>query len=82
MPKTATAKIQRFAVFLKTKRDGVDNFIRKPYDVVSYDYSDGLGPQTFLQPVAGRRSPMETEELYDGIRIYDTRPAWDIDTLS
>jgi hypothetical protein len=78
MARTDLAKIKRTAVFVKERRDGKDAFIRRPYDVVEYNWGDGNLP-TYLQPHFGRpRSMTLDEEMYDDVRFYSTTPDWDL----
>ena len=55
---------KRFAVYVK---EG-EKVIRRPYDLVV------RGDGTFLHPHTTTRQP----EVYDGIRIYDEPPPWDL----
>ena len=77
MARTDQAIVKRFIVFVKRTANGVTQYDRRPYDVVEYDWGEG-GRETYLQPHFGQtRSSSEVEELYDGIRTYDTYPDWD-----
>jgi hypothetical protein len=79
MARTEQAIVKRYIVFVRKGIEGgaTTQYNRRPYDVVEYNWGDG-NKETYLQPHFGQsRSASETEELYDGIRIYDTFPDWD-----
>ncbi len=57
--RTATARVKTYAIFVK--RDYIDLYgrkstlyVRRPYNIVEYDWNDGNPVKTYLQP-AGRR---------------------------
>jgi len=64
MARTVQAKVRTFAIFVKELRNDrstVPNkrssvYIRRPYNIVEYDWSDGNPVKTYLQP-AGLRLP-------------------------
>jgi len=84
--RTPQAKIRRFAVFVKELRNNRTTalgqkstvFIRRPYNIVEYDWSDGRQLQTYVEPIGDRpRSRSETDEVYDDLKIFETPPDWD-----
>ena len=86
MARTDQAKIRRFAVFVKELRNDritgtpqkTTVYVRRPYNIVEYDWSDGRGKQTFQEPVGDRpRSRSESEEVYDDLKIFENPPDWD-----
>jgi|SRR3990167_813897 len=100
MARTAQAKIRRFAVFVKELRNNrttatgqkSEVFVRRPYDIVEYDWSDGRAKQTYIQPngssrptttltastpIYGKRTQAQAEEVYDDLKIFDKAPDWD-----
>ena len=92
--RTVTARVRTYAIFVKTvcknERGGnVEAYVRRPYNIVEYDWNDGNPVKTYLQP-AGRRSlgldaravnndlgSAYFNESYDDIRVYDTPPSFD-----
>ena len=78
MARTNQAKVRRFIVFVITRRDNVNYYDRRPYDVVEYNWGEGA-LETYLQPHFGStRSAIEREEIYDDLRIYTEYPIWDL----
>jgi hypothetical protein len=67
------------AIYIKTVNASVPGgfqYIREPYNVVSLDFGDGTGAQTYVELNCG--SPMsrltERQMVYDEIRVYDSPP--------
>lgn len=67
------------AVYLKIVNSNVPGgaqFIREPYNIVTLDFQDGTGAQTYVEPNCG--SPMsrltERQMVFDEVRIYDVPP--------
>ena len=83
--RTPQAKIRRYAVFVKELRNDRTNakqkstvYVRRPYNIVDYDWNDGNGHKTYIEPTGGRpRARSEREEVYDDVKIFDTPPDWD-----
>lgn len=83
--RTAQAKIRRYAVFVKELRNDRTTakqkstvYIRRPFNIVEYDWSDGNPKKTYLEPTGGRsKARSEVEEVYDDLKIFDTPPDWD-----
>ena len=83
--RTAQAKIRRYAVFVKEIRSNrttagqkSEVFVRRPYNIVEYDWNDGNPKQTYLEPTGGRPiARSESEEVYDELKVFDTPPSWD-----
>lgn len=65
-----------FAVFVRQGTgDGRVSLLREPYNIVSLDYGDGTPINTYLELTLGKTiSPLERQEVYDDIRIYDFPP--------
>lgn len=92
--RTVTARVKTYAIFVKAvvKNDrggNVEQYIRRPYNIVEYDWNNGEPVRTYLQP-AGRRSmgldaravandlgAAYFNESYDDIRVYDVPPTFD-----
>lgn len=60
---------KRFAVFVKEQRGDKEQFVKRPYDLIVGDSG------TYLLPHHG---VTRVDDAYDGVRIYDERPPWDI----
>lgn len=70
--------VKRFAVYVRRVANGVEQLVRRPYDVVAYDWGNGEST-TYLQPFSYYGTqPTQVEDVYAGIRIYDKAPIWDI----
>lgn len=79
MARTAQAIVKRNAIFVKEMKNGKAVFVRRPYDLVEYNWGDTTANATYLQPHYGHtQSRTERAEVYDDIRFYDTPPLWDI----
>jgi hypothetical protein len=80
--RAAQAIVKRYAVFIKIAYAGGGTnpqhfqFVRRPYDIVSYDWQNGE-VYTYLQPRGRGNSPTLDDEVYDGVRFYDPPPSWD-----
>lgn len=63
------------AIYIKQTSNGVTQYIRQPYNVVSLDFGDGSPVSTYVEICSGGfRSPSERQSIYDEIRIYDGPP--------
>lgn len=74
------------AIFIKTKLNGADAFIREPMNVVALDFQTGQAPKTYLEPAGALlRQPSPDDslagvdasaraEVYDEVRFYDRPP--------
>ena len=74
--RNAQATVRRFAVYVRRVVTGVETLVRRPYDVVEYRWGNGE-QYTYLQPYFGVSRTLD-EDIFDGIRIYDKAPVWDI----
>ena len=75
MPRLENPIRKTAAIFVRSVSENKESFVREPYNVVSYDYGDGSAVQTYVEPICGRAlSPLEREEKYDEVRIYDSQP--------
>lgn len=79
------ATVKRVMVIIHERSNGVDKYIRRPYDLVEYNWGGGE-IQNFLQLRLGdtrfstlpeKYGATTQREEYDDIRIYHTRPEWD-----
>ena len=74
------AIVKTAAVFVKRVSRNETQYIRRPYNIVTRDYRDGNPPKSYIEPIGTRpRSPSESAEVYDEIKVYDTPP--DFDTI-
>ena len=90
------ARIKTYAIFVKqnainTKTGGrTERFVRRPYNIVEYDWNNGEPVRTYLQPAGPRRTLGQSAgavtvdfgsiyniEVYDDVRFYDTPPSFD-----
>ena len=78
MARTNQAVVKRNAVFVKEKRDGKDVYVRRPYDLVEYNWGEVSANRAYLQPHFGTTSRAVRSVIYDDIRIYDSPPDWDL----
>jgi len=79
MARTATAIVKRNAIFVKERKDGREVYVRRPYDLVEYNWGDASANRAYLQPHFGvTQSKSVRSEVYDDIRIFDTPPDWDL----
>jgi len=75
MPRLSQPIRRTAAIFVKSVSEGEETFRREPYNVVTLDYGDGTAINSFVEPTGGRAlSPLEREEKYDEVRIYDSTP--------
>lgn len=75
MPRLSSPIRKVVAIFVKQTSEGKTVFIREQYNIVSLNYGDGTDIQTFIEPICGRPlSPLETKEVYDEVRQYDSPP--------
>lgn len=79
MARTDLAIVKRNAIFVKEKKDGRYVYVRRPFDIVEYNWGDTSANRTYIQPhfnstfTRSVRSP-----VYDDIRIYDAPPDFDL----
>ena len=62
--RTATARVRTYAIFVKRERVAPSGrretiYVRRPYNIVEYDWNDGNPVKTYLQP-AGRGGRKES----------------------
>ncbi len=74
------------AVFIKTKIDGKDAYVREPYNIVALDFRTGQAPKVYMEPAGtllrqpspddslSRADASARAEVYDELRIYDSPP--------
>jgi hypothetical protein len=67
------------AIYIKIVNSAVPGgfqYIREPYNVVSLDFGDGTGIQTYVEPNCGQTLSRlnERQLVFDEIRVYDTPP--------
>lgn len=75
------ANKRTYAVYIRSRRDGRDVLLREPYNVIEYMDGDAAR-QTFIEGVSspgmdlitGRGTQVMPEEVYEGIRVYDSPP--------
>jgi hypothetical protein len=78
MARTAQAIVKRNAIFVKEMKDGHQVYVRRPYDLVEYNWGEE-GIKTYLQPHFGQpQSKTLRSEVYDDVRFYSTPPDWDL----
>jgi len=85
MARTVEAKIRRYAVFVKERRNDRTNagqastvYLRRPYNIVEYDWNDGNPFKTYVEPTGGRtRAMSEAQEVYDEVKIFENPPTYD-----
>ena len=93
--RTATARIRTYAIFVKRERVVYPSgrretlYVRRPYNIVEYDWNDGNPVKTYIQPNGRRSLGLDARavnsdlgsayfnEVYDDIRVYDTPPSFD-----
>ncbi len=76
MARTRLPKRKTYAVFIRSLRGGVNYMKREQFNIVTLDWSDGQGVKSYIEPICGRpfSNDVETEELYDDIKIFDKPP--------
>lgn len=78
MARTEKAIVKRSAIFVIEMKDGKKVYVRRPYDLVEYNWGDTSANRAYLQPCFGRRSAEEKSEVYDDVRFFDRAPDWDL----
>lgn len=82
----AQAKRSVAAVFIKTKVDGADVYVREPYNIVTLDFQTGQAPKVYLEPAGiALKQPSQGDAhsaadtalqttIYNELRSYDRPP--------
>lgn len=79
MARTDKAIVKRNAIFVKERKNGRDVYVRRPYDLVEYNWGDTTANATYLQPHYGHTQSRETRsEVYDDVRFLSEPPPWDL----